>query len=590
MRTLQILTFLFFISQNLHAAELLNLDFHQEGEVSFLRMTFDKENVKVKKFHVTEDKQIIVDLIDVEAKERVKRAFDTSEFSGGVVFVSAYKKPESESDLRIALQLRDNVRSIVTRMKNSITLEIENRFGVFTEAQIAEGKSFQEKINEEGTNFTRLHVPKSDSIDDILENLTLSGKKKYVGKRVSFNVKNVTVQDILRMIADSSGFNIITTKEIEGLPTMSLNLINTPWDQVLDTILNINKLVASKNGSILMITTLEKATADKKKEVEATQVAKKEEPLVTKVFPISFAKIADLQKILDGYLTKGRGNIASDNRTNSLIVKDIPGVIEKMRKIVEVLDTQTPQVLIESKIVEVNEKHAKRLGLTNGFQFGYDPFTLQNTEGPGFSFSTSSNYDKTTNSMFGLVINGFNRVLNLNFQLELLEEESKSKIVANPKIITQNKEKATIESTDTQTFSIVTGTDDKGGNIYSPKDFEAKIKLDVTPQVTNDGSIALDIDVEKGHFTSEVGSNPSTRKRTMHTNVLVENGSTVMLGGIYEYLSSESHSGVPFLKDIPLIGWLFRTPYNPSTEKREVIIFLTPRVINQDEAGIGSKS
>ena len=190
-----------------------------------------------------------------------------------------------------------------------------------------------------------------------------------------------------------------------------MNLVNIPWDQALDTVLSLNKLVAKKNGIILMITTLEKATEEKQKEINIQKMLKKEEELVAKIFPISFANITELQTILNEYLTKGRGKISLDNRTNSLIVQDTVQTIEKLKRIIEVLDTQTPQVLIESKIVEVREEHKKEIGLTSGggfqgFQFGYDPSwncgagnapvgvpatVGQREGGPGFQFSSCSN-------------------------------------------------------------------------------------------------------------------------------------------------------------------------------------------------------
>lgn len=586
---------------HISASELLTIDFHQEGEVSFLELMLDNEEVKVKKFHVTEDKQIIIDLEGVEAKERVKRAFDTSEFSGSIVFVSTYKKPGNEKDTRIAIQLRDNVRSIISRSGRKIILEIENRFGVFTQTQISDSRSFQDKINEEGATSFRLHIPKSDSLEDILANLTLSGKKKYIGKRISFNVRDVSVEDLLNMIANASGFNIITTKELKSLPTMSLNLTNIPWDQSLDTILGINKLVATKNGSILMVTSLEKATNDKKKEAEARKVAKKEEPLVTKIFPISYSKIKDLSKILKEYLTKGRGKISLDNRTNSIIVKDIPSIIEKMRKIVEVLDTQTPQVLIESKIVEVKEKHSKSIGLTRGLSFGYDPIGANAggttnvggatsdgvNGGPGFAFSSAP--DTGFRTALGMSVKRLNRLTNLNFTLELMEYESKLKIVASPKVITQNKQKASISTTDSIFFDKISGIGADRQTTF--EEAKATLSLDVTPQVTNEGSISLDIELNKEQFGQTAANRPPPKSgRKISTNVLVENGSTIMLGGVFSYQKNVFHSGIPFLKDIPLIGWLFRTPHNPTTEKNEIIIFLTPRIINQEEAGLSEKS
>jgi type IV pilus assembly protein PilQ len=267
-----------------------------------------------------------------------------------------------------------------------------------------------------------------------------------------------------------------------------------------------------------------------------------------------------------------------------------------------VLDTQTPQVLIESKIVEVNEGYAKEIGLSQGFNFGYDPVgSVTNADpstvgaagsagtdfGPGFSFSSAPASDSdAVRSVFGLAIGRFGRLTNLNFTLQLLESESKAKVLSSPKVVTQNKKKAILKAKRTEVYRTVTGVADAQEIDFDSS--EVNLSLTVTPQVTNEGSISLEIEVVKEDFgtTNFVGGPPNITGSEVQSNVLVENGSTIVLGGIYEYASRETHSGVPFLKDIPLIGWLFRTPYAPQTTKREVIIFITPRIINQEEAGL----
>lgn len=594
---------LLLISTTTFAFELISVDFQQNKEVSELELYFDSNDVQANKFHVTEDKQIIVDLKNVKAKEKVIRGFDTSEFSGSIVYVSAYTKPGSENDLRIALQLRDNVRSILKRKPNRLVLEVENRFGAFSQQKVDDFSSLKDKIAESQKEIKGLNVPKSEALEDILENLTLSGRKKYIGKRVSINVKNVEVEEILNLLSEASGFNIILTEEVNKLPPLSLNLTNVPWDQVLDTILNLNKLVATKNGVILMVTTLKKATEDKKLEAEAKSLAKKEEPLVTKVFPISFTSTKDLMAILKEYSTDNRGSMSEDTRTNSIIVKDVPIVIEKMRKIIEVLDTETPQVMIESKIVEVSETYSKTIGLTNGVGFGYDPVGDANVPtstvgsapadgsngGPGFSFSSASL--GPSSNIFGLAIKKFGRVTDLAFNLQMLERETKAKIIASPKVITENKKEAKISTTDSRFFPVIARDEDGAVANSEFKELKASLDLLVTPQVTNDGSISLDISLKKEQFGAQVDSTipPPIQSRDIKTRVLVDNGSTIVIGGIYNFEKTESSSGVPFLKDLPLVGWLFRTPYNPSTNKNELIIFLTPRIINQEGAGLSTQ-
>lgn len=585
------------LASTLSASELKFIHFKQEGEVSKLELEFSDENIIANKYSNPEDKQIFIDLKGTTASDRVRRGFDTSEFSGSVVFVKTYPKSTSPTDLRVALQLRENVRSLMQKVGNRLVLSVENRFGVFTQSKIEaeEGANVSQGKQDDGV---RINVPKSDSLEDILENLTLAGPKKYIGKKISLNVKNISIEDILNMIAESSGFNVIITDEVRKLPPVSITLTNLAWDEILDTVLDINKLVAKKNGAILLINSLAKATEEKKLEIEAKKLTEKEEPLVTKVFLLSFASNKDMQKILTSYATKERGSIEIDERTNSLIVRDTADIIERIRKIIEVLDTQTPQVLIESKIIEVNENYSRRLGLSNGVKFGFDPIGSQATTtaivgngagtsaigGPGFSFNSAPG--GAGEAFMGLMVGRFQRLINLDFQIEMMESEEKVKVISNPKVIAENKKKAQIRSADYIPYR--SQSDPEAGTIEW-KELEAKLSLEVTPQITNDGSILMDVEIEKDEFKSvpEVLDKPVERStRSVKTSVLVDNGSTAVIGGIYRESKQNTVTGAPFLKDLPIIGWLFRRPDQIKNSKTELVVFLTPRIINQEEAGL----
>ena len=580
---------LFFLSMQVsRAAELKAINFAQKGEVSELEFIFDSNEVQASKFQIKEDKQIIVDFANTSTTDRVIREFDTSEFKGGVVFVKAYKKPKVDSDIRVAVQLRDNVRSVLVRKPNRVVLQIENRFGVFSQRKAEEGQTYKDKIADiSSEEAARLNVPKSDTIEDILDNLTMSGRKKYIGKKISMNLKNVKPEEIVKIIAETSGFNIILTEDAKKVEAISLNLMDIPWDQALDTVLTMNKLVAKKNGMILIVNTLANAIKEQEELQKAKVATVEQEPLLTKIFPISFANIDELQKIVAEYSTEKRGRIAKDTRTNSLIVKDTGEVIEKIKKIVELLDTQTPQVLIESKIVEVSERYTKEIGLNEGLTFGYDPLGNSQTapaNNGSFSFSSAPSAER---GIFGLSVGRFSRLIDLNFRLQLMESESKAKIISSPKVITKNNVKAEITQ-DENAYYLEQSTTEGGGTTNSWKTQGAKLNLAVTPQITNEGSISMEVLLQKDSLEGFIAQNQprSETKRSIKTQVLVENGATIVVGGIYTFSTSENHSGVPFLKDIPLIGWLFRTKYNPTNDKKELIIFLTPRIINQEEAGL----
>ncbi len=574
-----------------YAQEIKSVNFVQEGEVSKLIIETDQENTLAERFHVSEDKQIILDLKNIKVSPRHLRGIDTSEFPGSTVFVSGYKKPGTTSDIRFAIQLRDNVRSILENKGKSVVLNIENRFGVFSQNKIKSSETTPMGLGGKVQDSVGLNVPKSNSVEDILANLTLSGPKKYIGKRISINVKDISVPDLLNMIADTSGFNIIIDQTVNAAPPLTLTLTNVPWDQALDTVMSLSKIVARKSANILVLKTLKAATQEQEEEIAATKLNQVSEPLVTRVFLINYATLGDISKIVQDYITKERGTIQMDERTNTLIVKDTVESIERIKKIIETLDTQTPQILIEAKIVEASENFTKRIGLSRGVTFGYDPFsTPAANAGPGFSFSTAP--DAESPGVVGMTVGVYKRLLNLNVNLQLMESESKGRVISTPKIVTQNKRAATITSTEQTSFRVQQPATGNQPALATFQNVSANLNLSVTPQVTNDGAILMNISLAKSSFGGRptTDSPPNVTSRNISTNVLVENGSTVVIGGIYQTLTLNTVSGIPLLKDIPLLGWLFRSPEVTQNDKNELIIFMTPRIMNPEEAGLSGNA
>lgn len=572
----------------LYAQEIKNVSFVQEGEVSKLIIETDKDDIFAERFHVSEDKQIILDLKNVKVSPKLLRGIDTSEFPGSTVYISGYKKPGSTKDIRFAIQLRDNVRSLLDSRGQNVILSIENRFGVFSKNKIRSSENTTIAAASDVEDEIGLNVPKSNSIEDILANLTLSGPKKYIGKRISINVRDIAVPDLLNMIADTSGFNIIIDQSVKASQPLTLTLTNVPWDQALDTVMNLSKLAAQKNANILVVKTLGVLTKEKEEELVAEKLKAGLEPLVTRVFLINYATLVDIEKIIKDYVTKDRGAIQLDERTNSLIVKDTVESIERIKKIIETLDTQTPQISIEAKIVEANETYAKRIGLAKGIQFGYDPIRAGGATpvGPGFSFSSAPTAEIP--DTLGMTVGIYKRLFNLGLNLQLMESESKGRIISTPKVVTQNKKPATITSSEQTSFRVQQPATGNQPALATFENVSADLNLQVTPQVTNDGAISMQIDLSKSAFGNRPTNDapPNMTKRNIKTNVLVDNGSTVVIGGLYQTTTLETVSGVPFLKELPLIGWLFRTPHAPDTTKNELIVFMTPRIMNQDEAGL----
>ena len=270
-----------------------------------------------------------------------------------------------------------------------------------------------------------------------------------------------------------------------------------------------------------------------------------------------------------------------------MIVKDTVDVIERMKKIIEHLDTQTPQILIESKIVEVEESYEFKAGLgKGGLSLGYDPVgSIANQTSKGsMVFSSAPNTDGT--SLLSFSVSAVKRLANLDFKLELMESESKGRVISAPKIVTENNKEAKIDNVTTKNFYSTTTTD--GVETNEIKELATTIGLSVTPKVTNEGSIAMKVQILKEGFITQTAADtlPGKVASEVDTNVLVDNGSTVVIGGLYQTSDTTIEEGIPFLKDLPIVGWLFKNAYNPKKSRSELIIFLTPRVVNQEEAGL----
>lgn len=586
---------LFVISLTLSFSTLANekissINFIQEGDISKFIIKLSGSAL-VEKKHIKEDKMILLDIKNVSALKKVLRPIDTSEFKSSVTYISGYQSPTNKSDIRFTINLRDNVRSKVEYKNNNIVVSLENRFGVFDKMASKDNKNkiTGKYVDEAGNPLDPelINIPKSDSISDIIANIVKSGPKKYIGKKISLNVRNMPVTELLQILSEVSGFNIIVNKDVQKVSDLTLNMVDVPWDEVLDTVLGLSKLVAEKHSNILVVDTLSNATKQKEEELKEKLLSQKQEPLVTKVFPISYAKLEDLVKILQGYITEKRGSVTSDERTNNVIVQDTVEVIERIKRVVELLDTQTPQVLIEAKVVEAEENYGKKIGLReDGLQLG---FNLGDASAPNFTISSAPGVDTATAGATMTADNGgvgFSpfSLARLAFNLELMEYNSEVKIISSPRVITENKKVAKISTGETRRIQVQV-PNATGAQTNEVEEIEANLTLEVTPNITNDGSIAMNVKISKAGFADGTdGINTNTR--LVETNVLVDNGSTVVLGGVYSTEERKSQSGIPLLKDLPLLGWLFRTSYNPSTEKKELIVFITPRIINQEEAGL----
>jgi type IV pilus assembly protein PilQ len=437
-------------------------------------------------------------------------------------------------------------------------------------------------------------TPSESDISTLLE-----GEPKYTGRLISLDLQDTDIDNALRIIAEVSNLNIITSDNVTGKVT--LRLVDVPWDQALDVILKTNGLDKVQEGNVVRIAPVDKLRSEREALKEAQRADEDLQPLMVRYIRISYAKASEVKTLVEAVLTE-RGTVAVDERTNQIIVKDIQKGVQNVVELVQKLDLRTPQVLLETQIVEANRSFLRDLGSEVGFDMTRSPETGNAT---GYNFPNSINVGgsqtpgSNTGSSFPAAVTDAGSAItalfksadgtkNLSFRLSALEKEGRVRVVSRPSVATINNKKATIKSvekirvkTPDSGLSVATGEGAaaSGSSAVATESFEVGIVLDVTPQASPDYYVLLDINAKSSTLgTTQVDEIPSEIERSATSTVLVSSGQTFALGGIYKITDSDSISGVPFFKDIPVFGSLFRRTLVDDKDE-ELIFFITPRIV-----------
>jgi len=409
---------------------------------------------------------------------------------------------------------------------------------------------------------------------------------RYTGKKISLDFQDADIVPIFRLLADISGYNIVVDPNVKGKLTMKL--INVPWDQTLDIILKTFNLGKTVEGNIIRIAPLAVFAKEAEEKAKAKEAEAKAEPLETRIFPISYADVSVVEKsIKDSKILSSRGSISVDKRTSSMVVKDVPSVFPQVENLLATLDKPTPQVLIEARIVEINTNDERDLGIQWGL--GYKaPNTLSQIggfSGLGKGTFTGNNFvvdlpasisGRGSGITFGII--SPDRTLGLDLQISALETVGKGKVISNPKILTVDNGKAKI----LQGKSIPVRKLTTEGTI-STEFKDINIELNVQPHITPDRSIGMSIEIKKEELDPTVPSIegvPGTDKKEANTNVIIRDGETIVIAGMYKVNADDSKTGVPGLMRLPILGWLFKQEKEKVTTS-ELLIFITPRIVEQ---------
>ncbi|MEQ1596189.1 MAG: type IV pilus secretin PilQ [Casimicrobium sp.] len=539
-------------------------------------------------------KTLVVDFLRTQVPRNLERKLDVSDFGTPVVQIDTFAQG---SNTRMVIEPRGLWEHSAYQTDNRLIIEV---------------KPIVEDPNK----------------------LTQGTRVGYKGEKLSLNFQDIAVRSVLQVIGDFTGLNIIVSDTVTG--NVTLRLKDVPWDQALDLVMQARSLDMRKNGNVVWIAPKEELALKEKQELEAKAQVADIEPLRTEIFQLNYQKAEDVRLMLKpsgggagaagagatgGVLSK-RGNVSVDARTNILVVQDTPSKLAEVRALIQRIDISVKQVLIEARVVIADDKFSRQLGArfgvgagiyNNGRNIGIsgtpsgDP-NQANIPGTGIAtgFSPSSYYwrikpDTTTGGVTGEYINSVPYNVNLpvtnpagtlamtflnlgngnlvNLELSAAEAANRGKVISSPRVVTANNQKASISQGQEYTLRVSGGV----GGQSSAITIKAVLGLDVTPQVTPDGRVILDVEVKKDSIAGFQDGSPIVNTRRISTKVIVNNGDTAVLGGVYEETITDSTDKVPVLGDLPGVGNLFKRT-NRGSDKQELLIFLTPKVI-ADTAG-----
>lgn len=440
----------------------------------------------------------------------------------------------------------------------------------------------------------------------------------YRGEKLSLNFQDIDIRSLLQVIADFTNFNVVTSDTVQG--NLTLRLQDVPWDQALDIILEAKDLGVKRSGNVLRIAPKDEIAAKEKADLEAKASIRDLEPVRTQAFQLNYTKAEEIRdQLVDGSgsggsggsrgrLLSDRGSVVIDKRTNQIFISDIPSRLEQIQEMISKLDIAVQQVLIEARIVEASDTWGRSLGVKlggadlRGIRGGDPGYSIGNNHRIGFG----GNYDavgSTTGQTSGGLTGASSQFLNLpasglgnsaaapatfalslfssaanrflNLEISALEADGKGKIVSSPRVVTANQSTASIKQGEERAYQEASSS---GATSASFK--EAVLKLEVTPQITPEGNVILDLEINKDSFlAAAAGMEPPISKKEIKTQVLVENGGTVVIGGIFEMEELEEESKVPVLGDIPVVGNLFKNRTREAA-KKELLVFITPKILS----------
>ncbi|RJQ40491.1 MAG: type IV pilus secretin PilQ [Nitrospiraceae bacterium] len=470
---------------------------------------------------------------------------------------------------RIVLDMKEKASFSVTAIEDSVIVAF----------QLSEKEIYAAKAEKKAETATGGEVKTEAKAQTAEPEKPVEGK--YKGQKISLDFQDADIGPIFRLLADISGYNFVIDPAVKG--KITLKLMNVPWDQALDIVLQTFGLGKSVEGNIVWIAPVSMFAKMSDEKTKAKDVEEKAEDLMQEIIRINYATSSEISGAIDkGKLLSSRGAVTIDNRMNTLIIKDTQKSINKIKELVKVMDVAKPQVMIEAKIVEVGSNYSESMGIRWGGNLGTASprVGFGNIDIASGTFSvntpivTAGSAATNPGGVLGLSL-GSASTVQVNLSLSALESVGKSKRLSNPKIMTMDNEAATIQ----QGVSIPVQTVSAEGT--KTEYVNATLSLGVTPRITPDGYVQLKINATNNALGILTPQGYAIETKSVNTQALVKNGDTLVIGGIYTTNTSEGEEGIPLLSKIPLLGWLFKTKTQTGPNVTELLVFITPTIVTK---------
>jgi type IV pilus secretin PilQ/predicted competence protein len=567
---------------------LQDLSVREESGQTILQIKLNTPISQYRHFPLTEPARIVVDMFNDSTRQA-----DVETFRVGTNAVATVRFSSGEGYLRMTMEMTPpNVPAyVITPEEGGIKVVVgaaDPKAPAKRPFDLVKGGKRVELAAAAATP-----APPGPAMPTAVKEGPVSEGKKYTGQKLSLDFKDADIKNVFRLLAEVSGLNIVVTNDVNRKVTV--RLVEVPWDQALDLLIDTNGLGKEQIGNVVRISTAEQLKAERDALAAARKSEENLEPLQTLYFNINYAKVKDLEPKVKMLLTKRPdASLVIDERSNTIMVRDVRKAVEDVTALIAKLDTRTPQVLIESNLIETTPTFARALGVRLQFTSGGTTFSSAAGAGTPFVGNTTPFPGAPTGlgGTVAVIQNSLGGLRNLAGALEAAEQEGNIRIISRPSVVTLNNVASTIRSERIlrialpSSTNIATGTGSSAaGAAVATEKVPVGIILTVTPQVSSDGYVLMNINVKSSSIANSATVGGGTAgvipfdelNREAIANVLVKDGETIVIGGILKDTSQDSESGIPYLKDIPVLGWLFKSQ-RVQKDFEELMVFITPRL------------